>query len=318
MKNKLFVCSSPHLRDNSTTQSIMLDVLIALLPATVAGILFFGLRAAAVIAITIGAALLSEYLMRKVMKREQTVGDLSAVVTGLLLAMNYPATIPFWIAAIGGIIAIVIVKQLFGGIGQNFMNPALGARVILVVSWAKQMTGWVPTRFQTDVDLVTYATPLGALKEGSALASYMDMFIGNIGGCIGETSAIALLLGGIYLLVKRIITIEIPFIYIGTVAILSWILGPSGAFTGDVLYHILGGGLMIGAFFMATDYATSPITRKGRMIFAFGCGLFTIIFRLYTNMPEGVSFAIILMNIVVPLIDRYTIPVSFGGGKNVA
>ncbi len=296
----------------------MLDVLIALAPAAVAGLIYFGMKAAMVILVTVGASVLAEYLMRKAMRREQTIGDLSAIVTGLLLAFNLPATIPLWIAAIGGIIAIVIVKQLFGGLGQNFMNPALGARVILVVSWAKQMTGWVPSLMQTDVDAMTYATPLGALKEGGVLAPYWDLLIGNTGGCIGETSALALIIGGIYLLVRRVITPEIPFIYIGTVALLSWVLGPEGFFTGNVLYHLLAGGLMLGAIFMATDYTTSPITLKGRMIFAFGCGFLTIIFRLYTKMPEGVSFAIILMNVVAPLIDRYTIPTSFGGGKNVA
>ena len=314
MENKLFVCSSPHLRDDSTTQRIMLDVLVALLPATVAGILNFRLRAALVIIVTVASCILWEYLIRKWLKREQTIGDLSAAVTGLLLALNFPATVPLWIAFVGSFIAIVIVKQLFGGIGQNFVNPALGARVILVVSWAKQMTGWVAP----GPDAVSTATPLGLLKEGGAqFTDYSSMFWGNIGGCIGETSAFAILLGGIYLLLRRVITWEIPFIYIGTVGFMTFVLGPQGMFTGDALYHVLAGGLMIGAFFMATDYATSPITLKGRVIYALGCGVLTVVFRLYSNMPEGVSFAIILMNIVTPLIDRYTIPTSFGGGKNV-
>ena len=291
----------------------MLDVIIALMPATLAGFYFFRMRAVLVVLVTILSCVITEYLMRIILKRDQTIYDLSAVLTGILLGLNLTAAVPLWIAAVGGIVAIAIIKQLFGGLGQNFINPALGARVILTVSWTKEMTQWVAP----GPDAITTATPLGLLKEGGALATYADMFWGNIGGCIGETSAIALLIGGVYLIIKRIIAPEIPLIYIGTTALLTWILGPTGLFTGDVLYHILAGGLLIGAFYMATDYVTSPITEKGRIIFAFGCGVLTAVFRLYSNMPEGVSFAIILMNIVTPLIDRYTIPTSFGGGKNV-
>jgi electron transport complex protein RnfD len=292
----------------------MLDVIIALLPAVVAGIWFFGMRAALVIIVTVAAAVLTEYLMRLGLKREQTVSDLSAVVTGLLLALNLPPSIPIWIAIVGSVIAIALIKQLFGGLGQNFMNPALGARVMLVVAWAGRMTTW------TDpvTDAVATATPLGALKEGTLQSfSYSELFWGNIAGCIGETSAFAILLGCAWLLARKVITWRIPVFFVGTVALLTWVLGPDGLFTGDPLYHILAGGLMLGAVFMATDYVTNPITRKGRIIFAIGCGVLTSLFRLYGNMPEGVSFAIILMNIVTPLIDRHTVPVSFGGERHV-
>ncbi|NLN64760.1 MAG: RnfABCDGE type electron transport complex subunit D [Clostridiaceae bacterium] len=314
MENRLFVSSSPHLRENASTRKIMLDVIIALLPAVVAGIWFFGMRAALVIIVTVAAAVLTEYLMRLGLKREQTVSDLSAVVTGLLLALNLPPSIPIWIAIVGSVIAIALIKQLFGGLGQNFMNPALGARVMLVVAWAGRMTTW------TDpvTDAVATATPLGALKEGTLQSfSYSELFWGNIAGCIGETSAFAILLGCAWLLARKVITWRIPVFFVGTVALLTWVLGPDGLFTGDPLYHILAGGLMLGAVFMATDYVTNPITRKGRIIFAIGCGVLTSLFRLYGNMPEGVSFAIILMNIVTPLIDRHTVPVSFGGERHV-
>jgi electron transport complex protein RnfD len=314
LENRLFVSSSPHLRENASTRKIMLDVIIALLPAVVAGIWFFGMRAALVIIVTVAAAVLTEYLMRLGLKREQTVSDLSAVVTGLLLALNLPPSIPIWIAIVGSVIAIALIKQLFGGLGQNFMNPALGARVMLVVAWAGRMTTW------TDpvTDAVATATPLGALKEGTLQSfSYSELFWGNIAGCIGETSAFAILLGCAWLLARKVITWRIPVFFVGTVALLTWVLGPDGLFTGDPLYHILAGGLMLGAVFMATDYVTNPITRKGRIIFAIGCGVLTSLFRLYGNMPEGVSFAIILMNIVTPLIDRHTVPVSFGGERHV-
>lgn len=321
MENRLFVCSSPHLRDDVTTQRIMLDVIIALLPATAAGILFFGLRSALIIIATIAASVLTEYLMRKGLKREQTISDLSAVVTGLLLALNLPPSIPVWIAIVGAVIATGLIKQLFGGLGQNFMNPALGARVILVVAWARHMTTWT----EPFVDAVATATPLSLLDAvttatpfgGSYQYSYMDLFLGNTPGCIGETSALAILLGFVYLLFRRVITWHIPVVYVGSVAALTWILGPEGILTGDPLYHVLSGGLLLGAVFMATDYVTCPMTKKGCVIYAIGCGVLTVLFRLYGNMPEGVSFAIILMNIVTPLIDRYSIPVAFGGEKRV-
>ncbi len=316
MENQFIMSSSPHLRHKDTTSRIMLDVTIALLPAAAAGIWFFGIRALLVVAVTVTACVLSEYAARRIMKREQTIKDYSAVVTGVLLALNLPPTIPLWIAAAGSIIAIVIIKQLFGGIGQNFMNPALGTRVILTISWPVQMTDWV----NPGVDSVSSATPLAYLS-GEAVGqapSYMDMFIGNIGGCIGETSALALLVGAAYLLFRRVITLHIPLSFVGALALFAWIFGGDKPFTGDFVFHILAGGLVLGAFFMATDYSSSPITPKGRIIMGIGCGFLSAVIRIYTNYPGGVSFAIILMNIAVPLIDRYTIPRSFGGEKNAA
>ncbi len=309
----MYVCSSPHLRDGSTTRRIMLDVIVALLPAVVAGIYFFGFQAALVILVTVVAAVGTEYFMRIGLKREQTISDLSAVVTGLLLALNLPPTIPIWIAIVGAVIAIAVIKQLFGGLGQNFMNPALGARVILVVAWARYMTKWTGPF----TDAVATATPLGALKEGGSVFVYSDLFWGSIAGCIGETSAFAILLGFVYLLIRKVISWRIPIFFAGTVVLLTWMLGPEGIFTGDPLYHVLSGGLLLGAVFMATDYVTSPVTSLGSVWFACGCGILTVLFRLYGNMPEGVSFAIILMNIVTPLIDRYTVPISFGGERRV-
>ncbi|NLO40268.1 MAG: RnfABCDGE type electron transport complex subunit D [Ruminiclostridium sp.] len=313
MENRLFVSSSPHLRDNVSTQSIMRDVLIALVPAAAAGVWFYGMRSLLVIVVTMAAAVASEYLMRLGLKREQTVSDLSAAVTGLLLALNLPPTIPIWMAIVGAVLAVALIKQLFGGLGQNFMNPAMGARVMMVVAWAGRMTAWIDPA----TDAVTSATPLGILKEGGTKALYLDMFWGKIAGCIGETSAFAILLGFAYLLFRKVITWKIPVIFTGTVALLTWVLGPEGMFTGDPLYHVLGGGLLLGAVFMATDYVTSPITQKGTVIYAIGCGVLTTLFRLYGNNAEGVSFAIILMNVVTPLIDRYTVPVSFGGERRV-
>lgn len=294
----------------------MLDMIIALLPATLAGIYFFGIKTIAVILTTVVSCVAAEYISRKAMNRDNTIGDLSAVVTGILLALNLTPTIPLWIAAVGGVVAIVIVKQIFGGIGQNFMNPALVARVMLMVSWPVQMTNWV----SPGPDAVSSATPLALVKNGKEFAEgvlpgYIDLFIGNVSGCIGETSALALLLGAAYLFYRRVITPEIPLTFIGTLTLFTWIFSGSSLFTGDFVYHILSGGLLLGAFFMATDYSTSPVTFKGRVIMGAGCGLLASVIRLYTNYPEGVSFAILLMNIVVPLIDRYTIPRSFGGER---
>jgi len=315
MENNFLVSSSPHLRDNASTRRIMIDVAIALVPASLFGIYFFGFRSLLVILVTVLSCVLSEYIARKIMKRESTIEDFSAVVTGILLALNLPPTIPLWIAAVGGVIAIVIVKQIFGGIGQNFMNPALAARVMLMISWPVQMTNWV----NPGPDAISSATPLALLKGKEAvegtMPGYLDLFLGNVGGTIGETSVLAILIGAAYLLYRRVITPHIPVAYIATVALFTWVFGKDGLFTGDFIYHILSGGLMLGAFFMATDYTTSPITKKGRIIMGVGCGLLTSIIRLYTNYPEGVSFAIIIMNVVVPLIDRYTVPRSFGGEK---
>ncbi|NMA66202.1 MAG: RnfABCDGE type electron transport complex subunit D [Clostridiaceae bacterium] len=313
------VSSSPHIRSNTTTQKLMLDVVIALIPASVAAVWFFGIRAAILIITTVISSVLFEYIIRRVLKRSNTIGDLSAVVTGLLLALNLPPALPVWMAIVGSFFAIVVVKQLFGGIGQNFVNPALAARAMLIVSYGSQMTSWtVPfTKASGSSDLVSSATPLEILKSGGEMPHLFDMFIGRVGGSLGEMSAVALIIGGVYLLVRRVISWHIPAIYCSTVFVLAWILGSNGAITLYPLYHILSGGLLLGAIFMATDYTTSPMTKKGKVIYAFGCGFLTIVFRLYTNMPEGVSYAILLMNVAVPLIDRYTKPKRFGGGANV-
>lgn len=316
--NKLIVSSSPHFHGRETTQSIMLDVIIALCPAMIASVIIFGFRAAVIILTTIAACVLSEYLCRRVMKRTQTVGDLSCVVTGVLLAMNLPVSINPLIAAFGGVIAIVVVKQMFGGIGQNFVNPALTARIILMNSFPAKMTGWTAAFDHAFADAATTATPLGQLKEGAFAAgtavqpSYLNLFLGNTGGCLGETCALALLIGGVYLIVKKVISPVIPVTYLATAAVLSLVLGR------DPLFDLLTGGLMIGAIFMATDYTTSPINFGGRIVFAVGCGVMTILIRAFASLPEGVSYSIVLMNILVPLIERWVKPRAFGKPKGKA
>ncbi|MCM0649913.1 RnfABCDGE type electron transport complex subunit D [Clostridium swellfunianum] len=303
------VSSSPHIREKSTVQTVMRDVLIALLPATFAGIYFFKVKALLVILVSVLSCVGFEYLWQKLTKQKITVFDLSAAVTGLLLAFNLPASVPLWIPVIGSAFAIIIVKQFFGGVGQNIMNPALAGRAFLLASWPVQMTTWT-------VDGVSAATALGVLKEGTgALPAPIDLFLGNIGGCIGETSVLALILGGAYLIYKRVISWHIPVVYIGTVYVLTFILGRHGFMSGNALYELMAGGLMLGAFFMATDYTTSPITRKGQIIFAIGCGIMTSVIRIYGGYPEGVSYSILFMNLFVPLIDKYTRPRAFGGGK---
>ncbi len=311
MENVLVMSSSPHLRHKDTTSRIMTDMCIALLPACIAGIIMFGEKALFVLVVCMVSCVLSEYLWNRFRKSHQTVSDMSAAVTGILLALNLTPLIPLWIAAIGGIFAIIVVKQLFGGIGQNFINPALAARVVLTVSWPEEMTRWAKPL----TDAVASATPLAASGTSEA-ASYMDMFLGRTGGCIGETSALALIIGAGYLIVRKIITLETPVAFIATTALFTWVFGGGSMFTGDALYHVLAGGLLLGAFFMATDYSSMPVTGKGKIIAGIGCGLITGVIRLYAGYPEGVSFSILLMNIAAPLIDRYTIPVSFGGAKN--
>ncbi len=307
--DQYIMSSSPHVRASESTTRIMRDVIIALLPATAFGVYIFGLNALFVILASVAAAVLAEALLQLLMHKKVTVSDGSAAVTGLLLALNLPPSVPIWIPILGSVFAIAIVKQCFGGLGHNFINPALAARAFLLVSWPTAMTTWtIP-----GADAVSSATPLTALKMGGELSSYSDMFFGSIGGCIGETSAIALILGGLYLIVRRVIDARIPVIYIGTVALLTWVAGPQGLFTGDALYHMLGGGLMLGAFFMATDYTTSPMSTSGKMVFAAGCGILTSVIRLWGGYPEGVSYSILLMNLVVPLIDRAFLPKRFGG-----
>ncbi|WP_129721286.1 RnfABCDGE type electron transport complex subunit D [Xylanivirga thermophila] len=306
------VSSSPHIRSNQSVERIMLDVIISLLPAGVMGIYFFGIRALWIILLSVGTAVVAEWAMQRLLKKPVTIGDLSAIVTGLLLAYNLPPSVPWWIPVIGSFIAIALVKQLFGGLGQNFMNPALAARAILLSAWPVQMTSWVIP----GADAMTTATPLAILKGAEGIKGTLPQFdqvlIGNIGGCIGETSALALLLGAAYLFYRGVINWRIPFTYIGTVAFMTWMLGGPGLFQGNGIYNIFAGGLILGAFYMANDYVTSPVTPKGQIIMGIGCGIITSIIRLYGGYPEGVSYSILVMNIVTPLIDKYTVPSIFG------
>lgn len=313
MEHKLMVSSSPHLHCGMDTRDIMRDVIIALIPALVASVWLFGPRALAVTAVCVAAAMASEFLSRLVMKRPSTVGDLSCVVTGLLLAFNLPATIPLWQAAFGAVSAIVVAKQMFGGLGQNFVNPALIGRIVLMGSFPGEMNDWVqPLSWLDKTDAVSAATPLAQLAEsGTSTAEPLDLLLGLRGGCMGETCVLALLLGGVYLVVRGVIRPLIPVTYIATVFVLTWLLGQ------DPLTHILSGGLMLGAIFMATDYATCPINRGGKFVFAIGCGLLTVLIRVYGSLPEGVSFAIVIMNILTPLIEKVTRPRVFGVRKAV-
>jgi electron transport complex protein RnfD len=293
----------------------MNSLVLALIPAIVAAVYFFGGRIVLIIAVSVLTAVATEAIIQKLMKKPVTIRDWSAVVTGVLLAFNLPPAVPLWLPAIGSAIAIALVKQAFGGLGHNFMNPALAARAILLAAWPVHMTAW----FQAGTDAISTATPLAILKglEGSIeqLPSLWEIIIGTPWGCIGETSNLALLLGAAYLLFRRIINWRIPFTFIGTVALLTWIIGPRGLFTGNGIYHIFSGGLILGAFFMATDYSSSPVTPKGQIIMGIGCGILTSIIRIFGGYPEGVSYSILLMNIATPLIDRYTMPRIYGEVK---
>lgn len=324
MENLMTVSSSPHIRTNETTTSIMRDVIIALIPALFCSIVFFGLRSLYIVAITVGTCVGFEYLWQKISKKPVTISDGTAAVTGVLLAMNVPVTAPWWMMVIGSFVAIIIAKQLYGGVGHNFVNPALAGRAFLLASWPVLMTRWVmpfSTGFSISPDLVSSATPLAILKgtQEGELPSFIDMFIGNMSGCLGETSALALILGGAYLVIRKVISPRIPLCFIGTVAGLSFIFS-----NGDLsalesaLYSVLSGGLMLGAIFMATDYVTSPITAKGQAIMGIGCGVITFVIRKFGGYPEGVSYAILLMNIATPLIDKYCRPKKFGADKKEA
>lgn len=310
MTEKMIVSSSPHIKSGITTRKIMLDVIIALTPAAIASVILFGPKALLLIVVSVASCVASEYVSRRVMKRENTIGDLSAVVTGLLLAFNVPVGVSPFIVIFGGITAIVVVKQMFGGIGQNFVNPALTARIILMASFPSEMSTWNKPFYymQTTADAMTTASPLGILKSGASgtMPNLLSMFVGVRAGCLGETCAVALILGGIYLVYRKIISPVIPLCYIGTVAVLSLIAGR------DVLFDLLAGGLLLGAIFMATDYATSPINFKGKIVYAVGAGIITMLIRIFGQLPEGVSFSIILMNILVPHIERLTRPLAFG------
>lgn len=322
MENKLIVSSSPHVRSNQDTSYIMKQVVIALLPATLAALFFFRLSALNVIFFCVAGSVGAEFLCQKISKQESTIGDFSAVVTGLLLAFNVPASLPWWMCLLGAAFAIIVVKMVFGGIGNNFVNPALAARAFLLASFPVAMTMWMETGINWvssgNIDAYTTATPLSFLKAGSNEISALtdsginigNMLIGNIGGCTGETSAILIILGGLYLMYKGIINYVIPTFYIATVAILMFILG--GFNFSFVIYELLAGGLMLGAFFMLTDYTTSPMTKKGQIIYAVLAGLITTVIRLYGGYPEGVSYSILFVNVMTPLIDKYTKTKVFG------
>ena len=309
MDKKLKVSSNPHVRDGMSTRGIMLAVIIALMPATIFGVINFGYHALLVILVSVGFSVLSEFVMCKILKKPVSVGDCSAIVTGLLLALNLPSTFPLWMTAIGACFAIVVVKMLFGGLGQNFMNPALGARCFLVISFAKYMTN-----FTTDV--YTGPTPLAIVKAGGEV-NIFDMVIGRTAGTIGETSMIAIVLGACFLIALGIIDLKIPGSYIVTFVIFILLFSKRGFDLNFICAQLAGGGLMLGAFFMATDYVTRPITKKGQYLFGILLGVLTGVFRIFGPGAEGVSFAIILGNLLVPLIEKITLPKAFGkGGEN--
>ncbi len=320
--SELVVSSSPHSKDHRTVSTIMGYVLVALFPATVGAVVYFGWSVLLIILISVGSCVLFEYLFNLLMKRKQTIYDCSAMVTGLLLALSMPPTVPLWLLPIGAFFAIVIVKQLFGGLGKNIFNPALSARIFLFLSFPRYMNHcWI-----TPFDGVTVATPLEYLKNSSEKLvtitdkiSIGDCFLGNTGGCIGETSALLLLLGGIFLLYKKVITWHIPVSFIGTVALVTLIFPRYSDISAVqyMLYHLCSGSLFMGAFFMATDYATSPVTPGGRLIYGAGCGLITILIRYFGGYLEGVSFAILLMNCFSVFLDTVTIPRNFGGERRV-
>jgi len=320
---KLMATSSPHIRGSETTRSIMLDVIIALVPALVWAVLIFGVKALTLTAVSVIACMFWEWLYRKLMKKPQSVGDLSAVVTGMLLAFVSPVHIPYWMIIIGDFFAIIVVKQLFGGIGKNFINPALAGRAFLVGSYANAMTTWIDPAenyaplLGSAADIVTAATPLAYMKTGDmegleAHFEVMDMFLGRIGGSLGEISALMLLIGGAYLIWRKVINWQTPVAYIATVAVLTFLFPKAGSSLEWMLYSIFGGGLFLGAFFMATDYVTSPVTRKGQLIFGIGCGLFTVFIRYFGSYDEGVCYSIMVMNCCTPLIDKYVKPTRFG------
>ena len=319
---KLIASSSPHIRSNENTRSIMLDVIIAMLPALVWAIYNFGFKALISVAVSVVACLFWEWLYRKLLKKPQAIGDLSAVVTGMLLAFVCPPELPWWTLIIGAFFSIVVVKQLYGGIGCNFLNPALAGRAFLLASYATAMTTWAIPRIRPDV--TSAATPLQIMKEGTVEAfttltsnySVSDMFLGKIGGSLGEVSSLCLLVGGVFLLIRKVISWHTPVAYIGTVAILTLIAAPAGISGVDyMLYNVFGGGLMLGAIFMATDYATSPVTKPGQLVFGIGCGLLTCFIRRFGSYPEGVCYSILIMNCTTWLLDKYIRPTIYGAVK---
>ena len=329
--SRLIVSSSPHIRTQDTTPRIMMDVLIALLPTSIAGCIIFGWKALLVLLTCVASSVLAEFVFNKIVKKEQTIGDLSAAVTGLLLGLNLHAEVPLWQCVIGSVFAIIVVKCLFGGLGCNFANPAITGRVFMLICYAGTVGGGAhiiseqQRITQAAIDygmdtsatnlLVTSSTPLTYLNDGvigEKVPSLLDMFLGNCSGAIGEVSALALLIGFVYLVVRRVIHFETPLVYIGTVFLGAMIITGSPLVA---LYHVLAGGLLIGAIFMATDYVTTPITRSGKMILCVGAGLITVLIRFYGSYPEGVSFSILLMNILSPYIEKWTAPRALGGKK---
>ena len=326
---KLIASSSPHIRSNEDTRSIMLDVIIALMPALVMGVYVFGWRALTSTLVSVASCVVWEWIYRKLLKKSCSVGDLSAVVTGILLAFVCPVQTPYWMLVIGAFFSIVLVKQLYGGIGCNFLNPALAGRAILLASYAGAMTNYVKVGEKaaligSNADIVTAATPLAMMKGVDATGwetltntyTLGDMFIGRIGGSLGEVSALMLLLGGVYLLLRKVISWQIPVAYIATVAIICLISAPAGVSAVEYMaYNVFGGGLMLGAIFMATDYATSPVTKPGQLIFGIGCGLLTVLIRRFGSYPEGVCYSIMIMNCTTWLLDKYIRPTIYGALK---
>ena len=307
----LTVSSPPHIFGNDTIKSRMRDVLIALSPAFLFGVFHYGVQAFITTALAVVSALLAEYLFQKIAGKPVTVNDYSAAITGLLLAFNLPPDVPFWLPIVGSFFAIIVVKQFFGGLGSNFINPALAARAFLLASFPVHMTNWTFAP-----DSVTGATYLAIIREDPnfvpEMADYMALLFGRIGGCIGETSAVALIVGGIYLLIRRVINWRIPVFYLGSFVVFALIFGRDGFLSVNILFEILAGGLIMGAFFMATDYATAPISPAGKIVMGIGCGFLTVVIRFFGGYPEGVSYAIIIMNLFVPLIDKYVRPRVYG------
>ena len=321
---KLIASSNPHIRTNEDTRSIMLDVIIALCPALLMSVLRFGFRALISVLVSVVSAMFFEWLYRKLLHKTQTIGDLSAAVTGVLLAFVCPVTLPYWMLIVGNFFAIFVVKQLYGGLGKNFLNPALAGRAALVACYTSQMTSWIAPGEKAALfggaDVVTAATPLAMMKGGEFEAltsqySLSDMFIGNIGGSLGEISSMMLLIGGLYLIFRKVISWQIPVAYIGTVAVLTFLFPQGNDALTWMLYNVLGGGLFLGAFFMATDYVTAPQTCWGRALFGIGAGLLTCLIRFYGSYAEGVSFAILFMNILTPYLSRWTQSKPLGGAK---
>ena len=310
--NKLMIEPSPHIRSAWTTQKVMLNVIIALLPALIAAVIIFGLRALTLTVICCTACVLFEWLFCLITKKESTISDLSAIVTGMLLAFNLPVDLPEYMAVIGCFVAIFIVKMLFGGIGQNFANPAITGRIVLMLSFTSYMSSWTaPFAYKDGVDAVVSATPLVAAEE--QLPTLMDMFLGVRAGCMGETCALALLIGGIFLVARGLISPVTPVAFVGTVAVCALMI--SGGDLNYMMYQVLSGGLILGAVFMATDYSTTPLTTWGKLIFGVGCGLLTFLIREFAALPEGVSYSILLMNILTPSIDKITVPRALGARR---